>query len=426
MFCGPSMVGLTPYVMTAHAALRLIKTGVTAVVDMCSAGPTGSLAESRLLQKAEAYRDAGMRAAIAPGERWQNRIVHCAREENGFLASLPGSLRARVKRSEAHRKRLTPETYFELLNSLVPQGDGLQEFWFGPTGPQWTSDGTLAQIARAAERLDTRIQIHALESYYEGLESQQVRSKHLMQHFADVGILNGRLSLAHVVWPGLKDIVDLARSGAHVSHNPSSNLRLRSGVAPVAEMHNRGVNVALGMDGTTLGGTEDIFAEMRLALALNRPPCPSSAALSPRDVLNLVTRGGARLMGRAHELGQLHPGFCADAVVLDLTRPMAPWTRPGIDPIELIVGRVNAGDVRDVVVGGRLVLAQGKSCGLDETRLMDDLRAELDNTPPDNNALELARDLRPHLLDWYARWNPAGSNPVAAYGATARQQGGFS
>ncbi len=412
MFYGTSMVGLSPYVSSAHAGLRLIKTGVTAVVDMCSSGPTRADAEDRLLEKAQGYREIGLRTAIAPGERWQNRIVHGHGEEAEFLASLPATLRTQVLDSEARRNRLSPDAYFDLLSHLVPQSDGLIDYWFGPTGPQWTPDDVLARIATQAERLDTRVQTHALESFYEGLESPRIRGKRLMRHFSDLGVLNDRLSLAHVVWPSDADIEDLARSGTQVSHNPGSNLRLRSGVAPVSAMQAAGVHTALGMDGTTLGGAEDIFAEMRLALALNRPPHPAAPALTTRDVLRMATEGGARLMGRAHELGKLLPGFCADAIVVDMTRAINPWTAPNVDPLDLIVGRVTARDVRDVVVNGQIILRDGMACGVDEPALLDRLRDELDASPPDPSALKVAQSLRPHLKNWYARWEREGTQPA--------------
>lgn len=404
MFCGPSMVGLSPYVATAHAGMRLLKTGVTSVVDMCSAGASRGRAEAGLLEKASAYRDVGIRAAIAPGERWRNRIVHGTGEEAGFLETLPADIRRDLGALEARRARLSTDAYFDLMDCLVPQSDGLRDFWFGPTGPQWTPDEVLARIAQAAERLDTRVQSHALESYYEGLESQRIRGKRLMTFFEDLGLLNERLSLAHVVWAATQDIEDLARSGVQVSHNPGSNLRLRSGVAPVAQMHDQGAVVALGMDGTTLGGAEDIFAEMRLALALNSPPHNSAKSLTARDVFSFATEGGAALMGRATELGQLRPGFCADAVVLDLSRPTAPWCAPDVDPIALIVQRATAQDVRDVFVDGACVLERGQVTGLQECSLLDQLRTELDQNPPDPTARYLAQKLRPFLLDWYAQW----------------------
>lgn len=420
MFNAAAMVDVPPQLSTTHAALRLLQSGVTSVVDMCAAGPDRASAETRLRAKAQAYRQAGLRAVIAPGERWQNRIVHGAGEEAGFLATLPADLRDRLHRAEVARQRLTPDDYLGLLGDLVGENDGQTDFWFGPTGPQWTPDDLLADIARQAERLDTRVQTHVLESHYESIESPRIRGCSVIDHFARLGLLNDRLSLAHAVWATEADLDQIARAGAQVSHNPGSNLRLRSGVAPAAQMRAAGVTTALGMDGTTLAGDEDMFAEMRLALHLNRAPHASGPALTARDVLDMATTGGAQLLGRADELGQLQPGFLADAVVLDLSRLLKPWTDPAADPVELIVGRARAGDVRDVLVGGNPVLRNGVPVGIDEDTLNNSLRETLDANPPDPAARALQADLRPWLMDWYARWDRDHADthpPVQRYGA---------
>ncbi|UWQ93835.1 amidohydrolase family protein (plasmid) [Rhodobacteraceae bacterium M382] len=425
MFNGPAMVDLSPHVATAHAGARLLQTGVTAVVDMCAAGASRAQAETSLTAKADAYRQLGLRAAIAPGERWQNRIVHGTGEEAAFLATLPLSLRRQLARSEAARERLSATDYLDLVSSLARDASGPQSFWFGPTGPQWTPDNVLRKIAQAAERVDTRIQTHALESHYESLESPRIRAHSVIAHFERMGLLGGRLSLAHAVWATPSDIDMIAARGTQVSHNPGSNLRLRSGIAPAATMLDAGVTVALGMDGTTLAGDEDMFAEMRLALTLNQPPHVTAPALTARRVLEMATQDGARLLGRGHELGQLYPGYCADAVVLDLTRMTAPWTSPAIDPVELIVGRAKAQDVRHVLIDGHTVLQDRHVTGLNTNALMDQLRAELDRTPPAPVAAQLQRDLRPYLMRWYARWDCNAENthpPVTRYGARSNEK----
>lgn len=420
MFSGPAMAGLSPYASTAYSALRLLRSGVTAVVDMCAAGPSRPVSETRLHEKAAAYRDAGIRAFIAPGERWQNRIVHGSGEEAAFLATLPPGLRTRLLESEARRQKLAPAEYLALIGTLVPQGDGLLNFWFGPTGPQWTPDGLLQQIAAAAERLDTRIQTHALESHYESIESPRIRGGSVIRHFENTGLLTGRLSLAHAVWATSEDIDRLSRSGTQVSHNPSSNLRLRSGIAPAAAMVGAGVVTAIGMDGTSLAGDEDMFAEMRLALNLNRAPHSMAQSLTAQQVFAMATEHGARLMGREDELGRLLPGFCADAVVLDLRRLLTPWNSAAADPLELIVGRAKADDVRDVLVGGRPVLSGRVCTGIDEQSLMNRVQQEADANPPSSAARQLQRDLRPYLMRWYARWDAWAADthpPVTRYGA---------
>ncbi len=322
--------------------------------------------------------------------------------------------------SEARRQRLSFEDYLALMADLASQGNGFQDFWFGPAGPQWTPDDLMTRIACEAERCDTRIQTHALESHYESLESHRTRGLSVLDHLDSLGVLTGRLSLAHAVWVTEEDIDLLAKRGTRVSHNPGSNLRLRSGIAPVAAMVQAGVTTALGTDGTTLAGDEDIFAEMRLALNLNRPPHASAPALVARDVLAMATEHGADLLGRGDELGQLRPGFRADAVVLDLSRLLSPWTDPAADPIELIVGRAKASDVRDVLVEGQVVLRNSLVTGLDEEGLLDELRGELAVMSPDHQARVLQSELRGYLLRWYLRWDARASEthpPVMRYGA---------
>jgi len=110
----------------------------------------------------------------------------------------------------------------------------------------------------------------------------------------------------------------------------------------------------------------------------------------------------------------------ADAVVLDLSRLLKPWADPAADPVELIVGRAKAGDVRDVLVGGRPVLSSGAPVCIDENALNDTLREALDANPPDPAARALQGDLHPWLMEWYARWDRDHADthpPVQRYGA---------
>lgn len=420
MFNAAAMVGLSPYTSTAHAALRLMRSGVTSVVDMCAAGPSREMAEKNLCIKAFAYHEVGIRASIAPGERWQNRIVHGAGEEDAFLATLSHDLRQRLVTMEVCRARLSTDDYLGLMASLIPQSNGVQDFWFGPTGPQWTPDDLLSRIAAEAERFDTRIQTHALESHYESIESPRIRGCSVLEHLDQQGLLSGRTSLAHAVWATDKDIDLLSDRGTQISHNPSSNLRLRSGIAPTAKMFEAGITTALGMDGTTLAGDEDMFAEMRLALALSRAPHATAPALTARQIFSMATQQGARLLGREHELGQLRPGYLGDALVLDLSRITAPWVDPSIDPITFIVGRAKAEDVRDVIVGGEVKMENRQPTGINETDLMTTLGDELAKSPPDPETQLLQLELRPYLMDWYAQWDAQATDthpPVMRYGA---------
>ena len=281
------------------------------------------------------------------------------------------------------------------------------DMWFGPTAPQWTPDAVLRNIVLAAEHVDTRIQTHVLESYYESLESPRSRSNRILPHLAELGFLNHRTSMAHMVWGDPRDFDLLAKSGVQISCNPSSNLRLRSGIAPAARYHDAGIILAVGMDGTTLADDEDMFAELRLVLNLNRPPHPSGSSLSARDVFGMATTGGAKLLGKGNELGQLQRGFRADLTLVDTGRITMPWVDPDTDPLILLLTRTRKDDVRDVFVNGRHVLKSGSIQCVNEDQLLIELIDALSSLPPKNEERALCKDLRPFLLEWYKTWDVA-------------------
>jgi 5-methylthioadenosine/S-adenosylhomocysteine deaminase len=135
-------------------------------------------------------------------------------------------------------------------------------------------------------------------------------------------------------------------------HCPSSNLKLGSGIAPVAEMRARGITVSLGADGAACNNRLDMFEEMRLAAILQatrRQP----GALVARDVLWMATRAGARTLGLEQEIGSLEPGKRADVIVVDRDRP---HLAPGPDPYSTLVYAARASDVRTTIVDGRVLV----------------------------------------------------------------------
>lgn len=111
------------------------------------------------------------------------------------------------------------------------------------------------------------------------------------------------------MWVTEQDIEILAETGASISHNPSSNLRLRSGIAPLNQLLAGGVTMGLGMDGTTLNDDEDMFTEMRLAARLQRSPQIGQPAPSFKEIFQMATAGGAKLLRKEESLGKLAPGL---------------------------------------------------------------------------------------------------------------------
>jgi cytosine/adenosine deaminase-related metal-dependent hydrolase len=253
------------------------------------------------------------------------------------------------------------------------------------------------------------------ESYYEKLHGPREHGQATLAHLGRLGVLGPRFSIAHGVWLSEPEIALLAETGAAVSHNPGSNLRLRAGIAPLNALLAAGATVALGMDGTAIGDDEDMFAEMRLALRLARPPVLCTSAPSPAEVFRLATLGGARLMRKDDRIGRLAPGFQADLAVVDLDRASWPWTAPELDPLDLVVLRARAGDVRTVLVGGEVVLADGRPTRFDEEAAGRELAARLAKIPFPAEAAGLAERLMPQLEAYYRAWDHGRPAPRTAY-----------
>ena len=318
------------YLDTLLSAARLLGSGVTSVVDMHSGRGTAEAFATRVGRALDAYDEAGIRVAFAAGIRNQSHLVSGAGEDERFLASLPEDVRADAKAEMPQPGDMDAEDYLGVLDDLCRRfADHPRiDIWYGPPGPQWVSDDFFRRIAEAAARYDTGIQTHVGESFYEKLHGPRDYGKPTILHLHDLAVLGPRFSIAHGVWLTEPEIAVMAESGAALCHNPSSNLRLRAGIAPLNAVLAAGVTTALGMDSTTLNDDEDMFAELRLALRLHRSPMLGASAPSPNRIFEMATVGGAMLLRKESRLGRIEPGYAADLLLVDLERIAWPWVAP--------------------------------------------------------------------------------------------------
>jgi cytosine/adenosine deaminase-related metal-dependent hydrolase len=259
------------------------------------------------------------------------------------------------------------------------------------------------------------MQTHCIETIYEKMHGYRFYGKPTMLHLRDIGFLGPRLSIAHGIWMTEEEMEAVAAAGVAVSHNPSSNLRLRAGIAPVLAFRAAGVTVGLGMDGFGINDDEDMFAEMRLALRLHGTPPFDGAALTTSDVLAMATTEGARLMGKDKLIGRLAPGRFADLILVDLKRITYPWIAPEVDPKELVVYRARVGDVRTVMVGGEVVFQDGRPTRFDVEAVAKEVAAILSAQPFRADRAELVRRLDPILTAWYLEWEMPKPDPYTYY-----------
>ena len=408
-----------PFLDTLLTAGRLLRSGVTSVVEVHSCRGPAEAAEARVRESLRAYDRAGIRVAFAPGVADQNPLVSGkdGAEVGGFLDGLPAEARAAAEAELPRPGDLTPDDYLALMDRLRREyADHPRiDIWFGPPGPNWVSDGFLQRIAERARGYDTGIQTHLSESVYEKLYGPRTYGRPVLLHLRELGILGPRFSLAHAVWLTEAEIAAAAETGTAVSHNPSSNLRLRAGIAPLTAMLAAGVTVGLGLDGTTLDDDDDAFREMRLALRLQRAPTLGATVPTPTQLLHTATAGGAKLLGKEGTLGRLAPGYAADLVLVDLARITWPWVAPEVDPRDLLLLRAQAHDVRTVLIDGEVVLRDGRPTRFDLQAAGRELADRLAATPFPSEAGRRVDLLREHVEAFYAGWGKPDLDPYARY-----------
>jgi 5-methylthioadenosine/S-adenosylhomocysteine deaminase len=173
------------------------------------------------------------------------------------------------------------------------------------------------------------------------------------------------------VWVDDREMAILAEQGVKALHCPSSNLKLGSGIAPVAAMRTRGISVSLGTDGAACNNRLDMFEEMRLA-ALLQAAKSGPGALPARDALWMATRAGARALGLEAEIGSLEPGKRADVIVVDCDRP---HLVPGDDPYSTVVYAARGSDVRTTIVDGEILVDDFRAVRLDAREVVHRARS---------------------------------------------------
>ncbi|MBI4233652.1 MAG: amidohydrolase family protein [Chloroflexi bacterium] len=408
-----------PYLMSLYTCMQLIRGGVTTVMHNQALGLAGSLhqeAEAVL----RAFGEAGMRVAFSVYYRDKNWLVYD--DDARFLDSLPSDLAADV-RERLKGFAVPQETYFGVFEALHRKYDkgpeGRVRILLSPLNVQWCTDGFLARTKEYSLRLGAGIHMHLVETLYQKLYGLRQFGVTPLRHLQDMGFLGPDVSFAHAVWLTEGDIGILREAGAAVCHNPSSNLRLRSGIAPVMSLLQRGVPVAIGTDSTSLNDDDDLFQEMRLALRLHRAPGITTPCPTAHPVLKMATASGAHV-ACFPTVGALEPGKRADMVLADLRRPTAPYVAPDVDIVDLVLTRVRASDVHTVLIDGEVVYQDGRFPRLDQDAVVRELQKEVSREPgPDLRAREqLVQRLLPHVGEFYRKWTRPREEPY--YGFNSR------
>lgn len=233
------------------------------------------------------------------------------------------------------------------------RNDPLVSFTLAPHAPYTVADQTLKRIAVLAEELDLPIHTHVHETDDEISESIAQHGCRPLERLDRLGIVSERLIAVHAVHLNEHEIQLLAQRGASVAHCPASNLKLGSGLAPIAKLAAAGVNIAIGTDSAASNNRVDLLAELRLAALLAKGVAGDASAFGAAQALEGATLGGARALGLDRRIGSIEAGKEADLVAFDLS-PVE--TQPLYDVVSQIVYAAGREQVSDVWVAGKPVV----------------------------------------------------------------------
>jgi cytosine/adenosine deaminase-related metal-dependent hydrolase len=350
------------YLSAAISAIEMLKTGCTSAYDLYIAVP--AITDETFEAVVRAYTDVGVRVVLAPAVA----DVVFYQTVPGLMDLLPADLRRTVQDIQPSPTKGLLELTERAIRRWHGSAEGRVRVAVAPTIPNQATDELLDGGASLCREYGVGFHTHLAESKVQVIESRRRWGKSIVARLRDHRVLGPGFVGAHSVWLDDDDVRMLADAGAAVAHNPGSNLRLGVGIAPVREMLDRGVAVGLGTDGSTCSDNQNLFEALRFAASLSTLRFPHETArwLDADTVWGLATRGSARVVGQAADLGVLAPGRKADLVML---RADSIFLRPLADLVKALVYAETGASVDTVLVDGRVVLEGGRVTTVDEARI---------------------------------------------------------
>ncbi|MCL6453793.1 MAG: amidohydrolase [Alicyclobacillus sp.] len=313
---------------TLLACWEMVTSGTTCFTDMYFF----------MEQSARAVAESGLRAALSPGLL-------------GFTEEMQAEGLAESRR---------------FARDWHGAAGGRIQVLLGPHAPYTCPPPFLHRVADLSAELGLGIQIHLSETRAEVTDSVAAHGRTPIEQMVDVGLFERPVLAAHCVHVTATDIQVLQQRDVRVAHNPQSNLKLGSGIAPLVELLAAGVTVALGTDGAASNNNLDLFEELRLAATLHKGRLEDATAVPAKDAFAMATERGARAVFRPPLDGTLRPGASADLVFLDADSPRF---QPQYDLLSNVVYAASAADVCDVFIGEQFVVENRQPTTLDTERI---------------------------------------------------------
>src|SRR5882762_11949130 len=368
-------IELTPrevYLRTMIGALEAVHSGTTTLCDDTNVAPR--INQDHVDAVFQAYEDLGIRAYVGPTlfDRPFFRAVPFVDEEfpKDLLAELDGT----PMFSSADLLAFARKTAREHHPKEKRVG-----YIAAPSAPQRCTEPFIKDVRRMADDLDLPVMMHVQETRMQVVTGQLWHGSTMVEYLDRIGFMKPKTAFIHGVWLTPREIEILARTGVSVQHNPTSNLKVGSGLAPIRALIAGGVNVSMGTDGCGSIEGPDMQNALYLASLLHKLRGDYTGWVGAADSFRFATMGGAKALGRAHELGAIVKGRIAD--LTGYNPHSLPFT-PLNNPVNQLVYSAGRNEVDLVMVDGEVIEQGGKLTRIDEDAIIDEIHAAHERIEP--------------------------------------------
>jgi 5-methylthioadenosine/S-adenosylhomocysteine deaminase len=378
---------------TLVGAVESLRCGITTVQDMLGLVPLDDESTDVVIA---AYREAGIRVVFSPMV-WDVPPIAMVRHKDSLPPDVQDMLGTKAR---PIRDQLD---YLEHQFKRHP-ARGMLHWAIAPFAPQRCTPKMLQGCAELAARHDLPVYTHVYETRGQVLIARELFADHdgsLISYLDHAGLLVPRLNIVHSVWISRAEIDRMAQADAGIVLNHLSNMKLKSGIAPICDMREAGVRLGLGCDNCSGTDVQSVFQAMKMFCLLAAVSDPQPGPALAHEALRHATLGNARTAGLAGRLGAIRPGYQADLILIDLNDvAYLPYNSAARQLVYTEAGR----GVESVIVDGRVVMKDRKLTTIDEDALRREVADLMRHFIADyEGVLASRRRALPYMLEAHRR-----------------------